>query len=388
MKKNVLLLVLSISMLLLIGGCSKKDNTDDNTENAPTVTEGAENTDETDTADITDGTDTPAAEPLVNTLSKGDYKLEDHITLGQYKGVEVTVEKLEVTEEDLNTAIQNDMIANGAAPTEITDRPVQNGDTVNIDFEGFKDDVAFEGGTAAGVDLTIGSGQFIPGFEEKLIGTNVGDKVDLDLTFPEDYQSEDLAGQDVVFKVTVNSIKQYELNEDYVLNNTEYESIEAYTDAIREELVLVNEETMKVTKENNVYSKVLENAEIISIPQSLIDYYVNDIKVIYTNTAQMYGMDLASFITANGMTEEVFNSTSQEYAESIATRELILNAIIKAENIEITEEEFNTKVDEYVAEYGYESSEQFLEEADEDILREDILFRKVLEFLSAEAVEI
>lgn len=375
MKKNVILIILVLSMIMLFAGC-KKNGTGNTTEENTDTTEGTDNTDSED-----------SFKPVENTLSKGDYKLEDHITLGKYKGVEVSVEKLEVTEEALNAAIQADLAANGAEANEITDRAVQNGDIVNIDFEGFKDGVAFEGGSSEGVDLTIGSGQFIPGFEEGLIGAKTGDKLDLNLTFPENYQAEDLAGQAVVFKVTVNSIKHYELTEEYVTGNTDFATMDEYKNYISEQLTLEYEDIMKQTKEQNVLAAILD-ASTITVPQSLMDYYINDIKVIYTNYATMYGMDFSAFIQANGLDEAAFNEMANEYAQAIANRELVLKAIMEAENITLSDEEYDQKVAEYAADYNYETVEDFLADANEEALREEILFQKVIDFITAEAVEI
>ncbi|MDF2486627.1 MAG: trigger factor, partial [Herbinix sp.] len=244
MKKRVLILIVGICMIMLAGGCSKKndlnDNSEDKDQNTATETEGTDTTDTADTADTTDPADTTDTTGTTTTdkieVVKEDFVVGDFIKLGQYKGIEVTVTKLEVTDANVDTAIQEDLTAH-TTNEEITDRTdVQNGDIANIDYEGLKDGVAFEGGTATATDLTIGSNQFIPGFEEKLIGTKVGDKVEIELTFPEDYSnSPELAGQDVVFKVTVNAIKKEvvpELNLEYVQANTDYDTVDAYREGI------------------------------------------------------------------------------------------------------------------------------------------------------------
>jgi trigger factor len=234
MKKRVMLLVVSLSIVMLAGGCGSKNDISNyqNTNNTDNAGSADQTTDGTSTdGTSTDGTSTDGTDASVTVPEKADYKVDDYIKLGQYKGVKVTVDQLTVTDDNVNTAIQDDLKAN-ATTEEVTDRKdVQNGDIVNIDYEGLKDGKAFDGGTSTGYDLTIGSGKFIPGFEDKLIGAKVGEKVSIDLTFPADYQQADLAGQAVVFNVTVNSIKKQvipELTEEYVKSKTSYDTIDAY----------------------------------------------------------------------------------------------------------------------------------------------------------------
>lgn len=380
MKKIALLLVLCLGILLLAGGCKSKDKTDDSTDSDITPTPAMSVGEDT-----TDAAGEPV-EPIVNTLVRGEYNVDDYIKLGKYKGVEVSVEQLSVKEEDVNLMLQMDMQANAATLTEVTGRAVQNGDTVNIDYEGLKSGVAFDGGTDTGFDLLIGSGAFIPGFEEQIIGANTGDKLDLNITFPEVYQNADLAGQAVIFKVTVNKIQQYEITKDYLTANTEFDTEDAYKASFSETLRLENEATMKTEKDNKVYNAVIDASEIISMPQTLLDYYAEDLRVFYANYAAAYGMDFAGFLEASGITEDKFTSDAQSYAKSMTTRELVMKAIIKAENIVLSDEEFEKGIDDYVTEYGYESKEALLEIAQEEILREDLLYNKAFDFIISEAI--
>lgn len=390
MKKRLSLLVLCMSITLLAAGCKSK--TDDNkaTDATPTPA-GTESTTGTGDTTGTEGTDTtgPTATPIptvTNDLVREEYNLDDYIKLGQYKDVEVTVNKLEVSPEDLAVAIQSDLQTNGGTLTEVTGRAVQVGDTINMDYEGLKDGVAFEGGTAAGYDLMVGSGAFIPGFEDQLIGAKTGDKLAINVTFPENYGATDLAGQPVVFNVTINKIQEYPLTEEAVKANTDYESVDAYKTSISDNLKSQNDETMKTELQNNVYNAVVANSEISSLPQTLLDYYANDLKVYYTNYAASYGMDFATFLSTSGVTEAQFAEDSQKYAESMATRDLVLGAVIKAENIALSDDEYNQQVEAYATQYGYENGEALLAAADATLLREDILYKKVQDFLVGEAV--
>lgn len=376
-----------MSVLVLAAGCNTKDKKEE--EGAPAVTASPESTEDSgSTTDSTADSTAEASEPeyLVNELVKEEYNVDDYITLGQYKGVEVNVAPAEVTEEDILFEIQSELYANGAELQEVTGRAVRLGDTVNIDYQGLKDGVAFEGGTAAGYDLMIGSGTFIPGFEEGLIGAKTGDKLDLNVTFPENYGSADLAGQPVVFKVTVNKIQEYKLTEEYVTSNTDYADIEAYKAGIKENLLADKEAARHEEIESSVYNSVREASKISSLPQTLLDFYKNDIKIYYSNVAMAYGMDFESLLSAYGVTVEQFDEDALAYAKNMAERDLVINAIIKAESLELTDEEYDNEVARVAEEYGYESTADFLAAADPNILREEIMIHKVMEFLVAEAI--
>ncbi|MBB2181365.1 trigger factor [Lachnospiraceae bacterium MD1] len=386
MKKKIVYLVLSISILALAGGCGKKDSKNDSetnqTSDGPTVTEAPDNTASEDTTDTAGAVDEAPV--------KEDYNVNDYVKLGQYKGIEVTVDKLEVTDEDVEAAIRADLEAH-ATEEEVTGRAVESGDIANIDYEGLKDGVAFDGGTATGYDLTIGSGTFIPGFEDQIIGMKVGEKRDINLSFPEEYPSEELAGQPVVFKVTLNAIKKTvvpELTEEYVKNNTEYDSIEAYKAAERTRLEEENKETMKNNKVNSVMTTVIDNAEIISYPQTLIDYYTYEVVSYYKSFASQYGMEYADFLAANNMTEESVAQEAKAYAENRAKQELVLNAIVTAEKMELSDQEYKDGLKQIVDEYGYESEEQLIEYITEDVIKETLLWQKAIDFVEAQAVEI
>ncbi|MDF2942968.1 MAG: trigger factor [Herbinix sp.] len=379
MKKKVLFLVMSLSILMLAGGCSKKDvaNEPNGTENTATQAPEA-------TVAPTDETATEVA-PVREAYEVGDY-----ITLGEYKGIEVTVDKLEVKEEDIDAAIQTDLQAN-TTQEEVTDRAIESGDIVNIDYEGLKDGVAFEGGSAQAYDLTIGSGQFIPGFEDQLIGAKTGDKLALDITFPADYTAADLAGQAVVFNVTVNSIKKAvvpELTEEYVKANTDYDTIAAYREGTRAKLQTENEDTMKNNKINSILTSIIDNSEISSYPQTLLDYYSYEMKDYYTQYAKMYGMEFADFLSASGMTEESFTTQQKSYAEDRASQELALNAIIKAEKIELTDDEYKAGVAKILTDYGYASEDELFKSATEAQIKESLIWEKAVNFVTEQAVEL
>lgn len=371
MKKKVLFLVMGMCIIMLAGGCAKKGVADDLDAN---------NTGDTTNNDSSTDTTAPVKE---------DYVVSDYITLGEYKGIEVTIDKLEVTDADIDAQIQSELEAN-ATEEEITDRPVQNGDVVNIDYEGLKDGVAFDGGTAQGQDLTIGSGQFIDGFEEQIIGANVGDKLELNVTFPEDYSNApDLAGQPVVFKVTVNAIKVSvvpELTEEYVKQNTDYESIEAYREGVRADLEAANQEQMDSQKMENVLQAIVDGSKI-TYPETLIKYYSYSFTNYYTQMYYyLYGVSLEEYVTGSGSTMEEFNSYAQQAAEYASARELVKKAVAEAENMSISDEEYQETLPEFVENYGFASEEELLEALTKEQIMEEMLMEKAEKFVVDQAV--
>lgn len=347
MKKRSLFLFICLSVIALAAGCKKKGSAD-------------------------------------------KIKASDYVTLGEYKGIEVTVDRIQVTDGLVDMMIQNRLESN-APVEEVTDRAVMDGDIVNIDYEGFKDGVAFDGGSAKGVDLKIGSGQFIPGFEEGLIGTNIGDTVSLNLTFPEVYENNpDLAGQAVVFKVTVNSIsisKIPELTEDYVKENTEYDSIQAYKDATRQKLQEISDEQYESDLKNAVIGKLIEISTFSSIPQSLLDYYAG----IYRNYIEKqvqssYGMSLSDYLAKSQMSSEKFEELVSNVAESQAKVELVERAVADAEKITISEDEYNELLPEYLSDLGISSEENLRSNETKEQTIEYMRMRKALDFVISNAV--
>lgn len=318
--------------------------------------------------------------------------VENNVILGEYKGLEVISPDVEVNEEEVDAYIEY-MMSMYSDLEEITDRDVvENGDVANIDYEGKKDDIAFDGGTAAGYDLAIGSGSFIPGFEEGLIGVKKGETVELPLTFPENYPAEDLAGAEVVFTVTVNGIYKEiagEFNDEFVDGLaidgiTTVEEYRAYLKSMMEESYT---EQARQELEVQIVTLVTENAEVKEIPQGLIDkfYDINISNMTYN--ASMYGMDLQSFVSAYyGMDEEAFEAETVAAAEESAKQAMVCLKVAKEENLEITEEEMNTAMEETYAAYGYTSMEEFKSAVDLEEYKDSLLLTKIVNFLVDNAV--
>ena len=316
-----------------------------------------------------------------------------YVTLGEYKGIAVSVApKDEVSQEEIDTYIQT-AVEGQTTYQDVTGRAIQEGDLVNIDYVGKKDGEAFEGGSSSegGYDLEIGSGSFIEGFEEGLIGSNVADTLDLNLTFPADYTSEDLAGADVVFTVTVNSIKESvvpELTDELVPTlSPESKTVAEYQQYVKELL----EEQAQTSFDQAVQTTAFQNAyaaATVSEPtQELIDYYVEQTMVNADTYAGYYGLEREAFVTEQlQMTMEEFEAQAQEMALEASKQELVVRAIAKKEKLTVKSEDITAFAEENMAMYGYESAEAMIEEIGESEIEYYLINTKVLEFLGTNAV--
>ena len=322
----------------------------------------------------------------------GEYNPLDYVELGEYKGLEVIRPTHEVTQEEIDDEM-NLLLSSKAEVEEVTEGSVVEGDTVNIDYEGKKDGVAFDGGTAKGYDLTIGSHAFIDGFEDGLVGVNVGDTVDLNLTFPEQYQAADLAGQDVVFTVKVNSIKRThlpELTDDFIkeVSEGEFSTIADYTESLKEQIKSEYTEYLDTQMYEDLWNKVLANTTVKKdFPQDVLQDKISKMVLNAQQYAKTYNMEFEDFIQQYmGLTKEQFNQKASDYASTAAKESMVLKAIADAEGIVLSEEEVNEAVDKYVEMYAYNSAEEFIEDNDMDQFREYILTSKVQQFLADNAV--
>ena len=312
---------------------------------------------------------------------------DEYVTLGDYKGLEVVSNMQIISDEDVEAYI-NYMLSMSGELKEVTDRDVvENGDVVNIDYVGKKDGVAFDGGTAEGYDLEIGSGSFIPGFEEGLVEVKKGETVDLNLTFPENYSATELAGAEVVFTVTVNGIYKEvtpEFNDEFVAG-LEIENV-ATADEYRAYLKTMMEESEKEYALQEVQTQLLnmvtENATVSGRPQELVDRFYNINVNNMSYQAMMYGMDLEGFVSAYyGMDSETFEAETVAAAEISADQALVCLKIAADENITVTDEEMDASIEESYAEYGFADAEEFKNSADMEEYRDSLLLNKVVDFL-------
>ncbi len=324
-------------------------------------------------------------------ISLADLDISKFVTLGDYKGLSVTVDDTSVSENEVDLSVQSALVSR-KVETEVKDRPVQEGDIVNIDYVGKKDGVAFDGGTGEGYDLTIGSGTFIEGFEDGLIGAETGEKRTLNLTFPEEYHSEELAGEDVTFDVTVNSIKEesyHELPDELAHEiNPDVETVEEFRDRIRERIVKEKRNSAQAAAYGKLMEDAMNNAVIAKaadLPKDLLDQTTLEEKENFAMTLQLYGMELKDYLEQQGLSEEDFDKTVRDYAAGVLQQELLITALAEAEGIEVTQEDMDAAYEEKAADYGYDSGENFRKSVEDsntqDTFRNMLLAEKVQKML-------
>ena len=308
-----------------------------------------------------------------------EYVAEGSITLGEYKGIPVTVTEPTVTDEEVDAQIQQ--LLNSSAEYLEVDREAQLGDQVNIDYKGMKDGVAFDGGTAEGYDLVLGSNSFIDGFESGLVGAKKGEEVTLNLTFPDPYQNNpDLAGQAVVFEVKVNNVEEKtvpELTDDFVAKvSPEDGTVEKLRENMKAFILEQKQYQIDNQRNTDILNAVIDKSEIVCATDDVDKNYETQVQY-YTNQASMYGLDLATYASLMGMDEEGLKSELRNVARDMTKQEMLLKEIASRENITVTDEDREALAERY----GYDSLESFLETADKEIVDDTALMQKTLDFL-------
>lgn len=317
------------------------------------------------------------------------------VKLGNYKGVKAEAVSTEVTEEEIQAEIDA-LLAFYPDSRPIEGKTVvEDGDIVHIDFVGKLDGEPFEGGSSQeeGYDLTIGSHSFIDGFEEGLIGKEIGNTYDLNLTFPDPYKNNpDLAGKDVVFEVTVHDIIEYvdaEWTDEFVQKHTEYDSIDAYMEGTRTTLEEDKVRNQPSEWEYRVIQAVIEDSEF-DCDEEELESLTENIVQEYEMYASMYGMEMADFLQyyMNGISEEEFRQQARERAEFQLKNQLVVDAISAAENISLTDEEYQEGLKNLAEQYGAESPEAFEEQYGRETVEDGIIYDKTIDFVVEQAVEI
>lgn len=381
MKNKLIMMCLLGMMVFGISACGGK-NAADTEQGTQAATEAgtsaeAENTAQTETTAEDTGSSILDAERVSDRedyVGLQDLDIDEYVTLNDYKNMKVTAYKPEVTDEDIEQYINSEML-NGY----ITDHKVENGDVVNIDYVGKKDGVAFDGGTASGSDLEIGSGSFIEGFEEGLIGVMPGETVDLELTFPEGYPEKTLAGQPVVFTVTVNGIAESmeyadATDADLARLGLPYETKDALWEAAKAEVEKNAEETFETSKTSAILNQILSESTIKSIPEYLVEEQIQGFEIYMESMSQMYyGMNFEQYLEQTEQKSlEDFEAELRPDCETTVKQYLISEALARAENLEVTDElirEYAQKdiegydgytVDTYLDEVGYTTYRMFV----------------------------
>ena len=316
--------------------------------------------------------------------------VKPEVTLGEYKGVEVEKSNVEVTDEDINKEVDKER-ENNSRTIDVDDRAVESGDIIKLDFDGSVDGVPFAGGKAENYTLTIGSGSFIPGFEDQLIGTKIGEDKDVTVTFPEDYHEKSLAGKEAVFKCKVNAITVKELpdaDDEFASEVSEFETLAEYKEDIKKKLTEKKEKEARAKKEAQAVEKAVENATM-EIPDAMIDTQVQSMMEDFARRMQSQGLSLEQYFQFTGMDAKKMHDQMKPEALKRIQNSLVLEAVAKAENIEISDE----KVDEEIAKMAeaykmeVEKLKDLIGESEKDQMKKDLAVQAAADLIADAAKE-
>jgi trigger factor len=329
-----------------------------------------------------------AGKPFIFTA---EVAIKPEVTLGQYKGIEVEKADTTVTDEEIDAAIEQER-ENNARTITVEDRAVKDGDMTVLDFEGFVDGVAFEGGKGENYPLTIGSNTFIPGFEEQLIGAELNKELDVNVTFPEDHQSEELAGKAAVFKCTIKEIKEKELPEvddEFASEVSEFDTLAEYREDVKKNLTEKKVSDAKAEKEDKVVEAIVANSQM-DIPAAMLAEQQRQMAEDFAQRIQYQsGITLDQYFQFTGLTKEAFLEQLKPQAEKRIKSRLVLEAVVKAENIEASEEEYQEEIKKMAEVYQMEEDKikEQLGDFEQRSIKEDICVRKAADFVVENAVE-
>lgn len=316
--------------------------------------------------------------------------LKPEVKLGKYKGVEVEKAETAVSDEEVTAEIDKERERNGRTIS-VEDRAVKDGDMTVIDFEGFVDGVAFDGGKGEDHPLTIGSGSFIPGFEEQLVGAELGKEVEVNVTFPEDYQAEDLAGKAAMFKCTVKEIKEKELPElddEFASEVSEFETVDEYKEDVKKKLSEQKEAEAKRKKEDAVIEAIIADADM-EIPEPMVDLQTRNMAEDYARRLSQQGLSLEQYFQFTGLTAEKFLEQMKPNALKRIQSRLVLEAVAASENLVASDEDYEKELENMAGMYQMEVDKlkEIMGEGEEKQIREDIAIQKAVEFVTEQAAE-
>lgn len=311
--------------------------------------------------------------------------VDKYITIGEYKGIQLDKTVAEITEEEVDAQISNDL-KNKAE--EVTDKngTVENGDLVTINFVGTKDGETFDGGTANNYDLTIGEGMMIDGFEDGIIGMKKGETKEVPLTFPEDYYEPSMAGADVVFKITLQNFRRTpELSEEWVAANTDYKTLEEYREGTRKTLAEAAEQSAQNNLQNTAWGTVIGNCEVKEYPQDDIDNAVAEYKKLNEEYAAQGDMDLEKFVESQGLTMEAFEEQCQQYAETKVKQNLVVQGIMDKEGLTLEDEESLKIQNQLIEQFGVKDLADLVDQYGQVAVDESIGILRVTDFIVDQA---
>lgn len=316
--------------------------------------------------------------------------VKPEVTLGAYKGIEVEKIDTAATEEEITAEVDKERDNNSRTIT-VEDRAVENGDMTVIDFEGFVDGTAFEGGKGTDYPLTIGSGAFIPGFEEQLVGAEIGREVDVNVTFPEEYHAKELAGKPAVFKCTVKEIKVKELpdaDDEFVKDVSEFDTMEEYRADLKKKIEDRKAADAKAKKEDAVIEKIIEGAQM-EIPEAMIDTQAESLVDDFAQRLMVQGMSLEQYAQYTGATVESMKNQMKPQAKKRIESRLVLEAVAAAENLEASEEDIEAEMNRMAESCKMELDKlkELISEEEKKNMRQDLSIQKAIELVTEAAVE-
>lgn len=326
-----------------------------------------------------------------NFVFTAEVAVKPEVTLGEYKGIEVPKSDIEVTDEEVQEEIDKTRDQNARMVT-VEDRPVQDGDITKIDFEGFVDGVAFEGGKGEDYPLTIGSHSFIDTFEEQLIGKSIGENVEVNVTFPEQYQAEELQGKPAMFKVKIKEIKYKELpelDEDFVQDVSEFNTVDEYKADVKANITVRKENEAKAKKEDAAIEKIIEGATM-DIPDAMIEFQVENMIDDFARRLQSQGLAIEQYMQYTGLTLDKLKEDMKPQAVKRIQSRLVLEKIAEVEDIQVTDEDINNEIEEMSKAYMMEADKlkEYMGDAEKENMKADIAVKKAADFVTAEAKEV
>lgn len=373
MKKKAVVAMLIMCMAVSATACGKSSDTEKTTTET-TDTKDSEDSEKDSTDTDTKETDSSGENRLVSVKDVSKY-----VTIGEYKGLELTRTSQPVTDDDVQAEINYNLEDNGS---EVKDGTVENGDTVTINFTGTIDGKEFDGGSAEDYELVVGDGEMIDGFEDGIVGMKSGETKELDLTFPDDYYEESVAGKAVVFKVTLQKFtRPAELTDEWVAENTEYKTVDEYRAAVKTQLEDTAVQTADYELYSDAWNEVQAASEIKDYPKEDVDAAKKSYQELNEKYVKDAGMEMADFLESQGMSEEDYESECQQYAESKVEQNLIVQGIMDAEGLSIDDEETQKLKDDLIKEYGFASIDEMIETYGEQEVNESLALLRVERFI-------
>ena len=374
MKKKTVAAILVMCMVLSASACGK---------------EAAKDTKNEKTTETTDKKSEEKAEKDDKTSKEASLKLvtvddiSDYVTIGEYKGLTLNRISQEVTDDDVQAEIDYDLEDKGE---EIKDGTVESGDTVTINFTGTIDGKEFDGGSAEDYQLTVGEGSMIDGFEDGIIGMKDGETKELDLTFPEDYYDDSVAGKAVVFKVTLQKFtRKAELTDEWVAANTDYKTVDEYKNSVREQLQKDADTSADIDLYDSAWTEVLSASEIKKYPEADVNTAIEEYKAQTEQYVQEAGIEMSDFLEAQGISEDEYDDECKTYAESKVEQNLIVQGIMTEEGLTIEDSELDELKDLLCQEYGAASIDELVEYYGQQDVDESLALLRVQKFIVDQA---